>query len=109
MSLPNAAVRRGWLVVALAAMRLLAFTCTALAEVDRDNPILPIDEPIPPGDPLGTITVTAPPPVDPPVDDGPTEGGPPGYGGIGVRGAPFEHNRGETALVHDASVGDPDP
>src|SRR6185312_3546462 len=88
-------------------MRLGGFACTALAEVDRDNPVPFIDGP--PTE-LPTVPVTAPAPVD----DPPTRGDSPNYGGIdprdiggrGGRDAPFEHNRGETELVHDASIGD---
>ncbi len=102
MPLPNATVRQAWLI-ALAALLLVGFACRAIADVDRRNPFLPID----PCDPdCPTVEVTGYY-----VKDPPTEGHPPSYGGIGPGdigdGGPFERNRGETELVHNAAAGDP--
>jgi len=96
-------------LVRAAAWIALAGVILPMQSVDAAGrrPFLFEDEPIPPGEPLPTVTV-----VGDPVPDPPTPGGPPDTSGGGYyvgRGdhSEFRRNRGDRQTVADASKGDP--
>ncbi|HKE49854.1 MAG TPA: DUF6531 domain-containing protein, partial [Rhodanobacteraceae bacterium] len=93
--------RYAWVFVVVGT---LASTAPSRADEDRWRPYLPIDEPLPPGDPLGHVEVDGPPSMrgflgiwsHPRVVDLDSERG----------GGDFNRNRGVRDAVTDASQGD---